>query len=452
MDKQQADTIDRVRGADRVASIDVVRGIAILFILFMNIPAMGGYEFELNDPRIPSWSKLDAAAYWIQQTLFNGTQRGLLELLFGAGIMIMARRAMTADGPVEVADLHYRRNLWLCVFGLANAFILLWFGDILLTYGVAAVFLFPFRKLSARAQVGFAALMIGALLTYSAIDFRETRVRYATVARVTAAHAAHHKVSAADQKVADRFAARAAALRDPLKDKETAKKIHDSYASHHASFGQYWRAQADDWMTLMNYFWFIEAEIIGTMLIGMAIYRWGIIQGQARSSTYWAMVVLGYGIGIGSRGTLNWEMLKFEPGLHWQYIIPDIDRLAVTFGHLGAIHLALRSRIGRVLLKPFEAAGRMPLTVYLFTSLLMMWIVFAPWGFAMFGKWGFAQMMGVAVATVVAEVIAANWWMARFDNGPMEWIWKSLAYQRREPFRKALPVDPDVPPGLVPAK
>ncbi len=202
----------------------------------------------------------------------------------------------------------------------------------------------------------------------------------------------------------------------------------------------------------MGYFWYIEAEIIGTMLIGMACYQWGIIQGQARKSIYWAMVLLGYGIGIGSRGTLNWEMLSFKPALHWQFIIGDIDRLAVTFGHLGLIHLALRSRAGRTLLKPFEASGRMPLTVYLFTSLLMMWVVFAPWGFAMFGKWGFAQMVAVAAVTITIETTAANLWMARFDNGPMEWLWKSLAYQRREPFRKAVPVEPGIAPGLVAAE
>ena len=452
MDNQQYPAIDRVRGADRIASIDVVRGIAILLILFMNIPAMGGYEFELHDPRIPSWSAIDAAAFWTQSTLFNGTQRGLLELLFGAGIMIMARRAMTGDGPVEVADLHYRRNLWLCAFGLANAFVLLWFGDILLTYGIAALFLFPFRKLSARAQTGFAALMIGTLVVFSAMDYRESQDRFATVSRVTAAHAAHHKVSAEDQKVADKFAERAAALRDPLHDKEMAKKIHASYAAHHGSFGQYVKAQADDWMIIMGYFWYIEAEILGTMLIGMAFYQWGIIQGQARSSVYWAMLVLGYGLGIASRGTFYRHILQFVPALHWQTVIGDVDRLAVTFGHLALIHLSLRSRAGRALLKPFEAAGRMPLTVYLFTSLLMMWVIFAPWGFAMFGKWGFAQMMAVAAAVIAGEVIGANLWMARFDNGPMEWLWKSLAYQRREPFRKAVPAAPGVPPGMVPAE
>ena len=79
--------IDRIRGPERIASLDVLRGVAILFILIMNISPMGGYEFVLFDLRYPTWT---AADYWttlFTRTYLEGTQRGLLELLFGAGIM-----------------------------------------------------------------------------------------------------------------------------------------------------------------------------------------------------------------------------------------------------------------------------------------------------------------------------------------------------------------------------
>ena len=74
--------------------------------------------------RLVSWEFIDRAALAVQFVFLAGTQRGLLELLFGAGIMIMARRAMTPDGPVAIADLHYRRNLLLILFGLFNALVL----------------------------------------------------------------------------------------------------------------------------------------------------------------------------------------------------------------------------------------------------------------------------------------------------------------------------------------
>src|SRR5215217_1345799 len=181
--------IDRIRGTERIAALDVIRGIAILFILYMNIPGMGGYELAIRDFRYPTWTTADFWSVYGVMTTMTGTQRGLLELLFGAGIMIMARRAMTADGPVAVADLHYRRNLWLCVLGLFNAFVLMWWGDILLTYGIAAVFLFPFRRLKPLSQCGFAAAFLAALLLFAASEYRDKAERYATAARVTSAQA-----------------------------------------------------------------------------------------------------------------------------------------------------------------------------------------------------------------------------------------------------------------------
>src|SRR3954469_20221888 len=144
-------SIERIGGSERIASLDVIRGIAILFILFMNIPWMGYYAPSIGDPRLVSWTAFDQTAFgWMIQLW--GTQRGLLEILFGAGIMIMARRAMAPDGPVAVADLHYRRNWLLILFGLFNALVLMWGGDILLPYGITALMLFQFRLWRARTQ------------------------------------------------------------------------------------------------------------------------------------------------------------------------------------------------------------------------------------------------------------------------------------------------------------
>src|SRR3954454_18577734 len=111
---------DRIGKSERIASLDVLRGIAILFILFMNIPWMAYYAPNIGDPRLVSWTPFDQGAFGFM-ILLTGTQRGLLEMLFGAGIMIMARSAMRPEGPVAVADLHYRRNWLLVLLGLFNA-------------------------------------------------------------------------------------------------------------------------------------------------------------------------------------------------------------------------------------------------------------------------------------------------------------------------------------------
>ena len=179
----------------------------------------------------------------------------------------------------------------------------------------------------------------------------------------------------------------------------------------------------------------------------MALYQWGVIQGRARQGIYWALLVAGYGIGMALRASMWLDVLEFQPGQYWQQIFYDLSRLAVTLGHIGLVYLILGSAIGRRLLQPFQAAGRMPLTVYLLTSFLMMWVIFAPWGVDMFGAWGQAQMLGVAAIVIAAELVAANLWLRWYENGPLEWLWKTLAYQRREPFRK----ERGESPGPVPS-
>lgn len=450
MDAAIRPTIDRVRGAERIASLDVIRGIAILFILFMNIPVMGGYEFILFDERYPTWTAADWWTTFVRMTWMDGTQRGLLELLFGAGILIMARKAMEPDGPVAVADLHYRRNIWLALFGLANAFVLMWFGDILLVYGLAAVFLFPFRKLGPKALCGLAAIFLTALTLNNVGDYRESKTNREKVEQIQAAQASGKKISDADKKLVEEDKKKVLERTQlPAQNPDAKKKIADADKAHHSTFTAYWNAQFDGWKFIMGWFWIIEAEIVATMLIGMAFYKWGIIQGQAKRSTYWGLLLVGYGAGMWLRGATEWYNLEHIRGPHWEWVMSDLARLLVTFGHVGLIQLVLTSTFGRKLLGPFQAAGRMPLTVYLGTSLLMMWIVFAPWGLNLFGAWGQAKLMVVAAVIIAVELVAANLWLRGYENGPMEWLWKSLAYQRREPFKKERDVAPDGIPSPI---
>jgi uncharacterized protein len=441
--------IERVQGAERIASLDIIRGVAILFILVLNIRSMGTYGHLLFDVRYPTWTSADYWSSLLPFTFLLGTQRGLLELLFGAGIMIMARRAMAPDGPVEVADIHFRRNLWLCLFGLANAFVLMWFGDILLVYGLAAVFLFPFRKLGPKAQCGLAAIFLGALILSSAHGYREETNRIQQAERIVAAEAAGKALSKEDKSALkehrERLERRALMPADNAKAKE---KIAKADKAHHSTFGAYWNAKLEGWLFTMGFFWTTEAEIVATMLIGMALFQWGIIQGRARSSLYWAMLVLGYGIGLALGGSYWLEVLAFQPGQRWQAIFLDVSRIGMTFGHLALIHLIVRTSAGYRAMRVFDAPGRMPLTVYLFTSFLMMWIVFAPWGLGLWGAWGHAKLLALVMIVIAGELAAANMWLRHFETGPMEWLWKSLTYWRRQPFRK--PRGEKNPPAALP--
>ena len=445
--------VQRIGRTERIASLDVLRGIAILFILFMNVAWMMGFGPFVRDPRVMGWTSFDQGAFAFMIMLL-GTQRGLLELLFGAGIMIMARSAMQPDGPVAVADLHYRRNWLLVLLGLFNAFVLLWSGDILLPYGLTALLLFQFRVLTWRWQLIFAGLFLALSLTGPVHDYRARAEAKSAASQVVQLKAAHKPVSDELKAKAEEWDKAVKAQVPIASNPEKQKQVARIHAERTGSLPAYAKSVWADWLKLYddslgNLSLF--SEIAGTMLIGMALFRLGIIQGAASPAVYLALLVVGYGAGITMRiAGLN-EILAFNANPKTFWITNDISRIAITLGHVGLIQLALTSRIGQLILRPFQAAGKIPLTTYLFTSFLMMWVLMPGFGFGLQGRWGWGGMITLAAIVIAAEIGATNLWLRWFETGPMEWIWKSLAYQRRMPFRRR-PAQSTLPPGLVPAE
>ena len=432
--------IRRISKMERIAALDVLRGLAILAILVMNVPTMGGYgSMDLWDPRLISWTAADQATFRFVGTFLAGTQRGLLELLFGAGIMIMARAGMRSDSPIAVADLNSRRNLWLCALGVFQALVLMWPGDILLAYGLTAIFVFPFRRLAPKwkAILGAAAILVA--IAPSAMQYPER------LAQRDAAHVAQAKVeagrplAAAERKALEAWREKAAQVAAPAAQPKVREAMAQERAARLGSPVAYWTFLEKIWVAFnfTPFAWFSFAEIFGTMLLGAALYEWGVIQGRAGAATYIAMIVGGYGIGVTLRTLAMDEYLTFSPDpkpffwFGW-----DIARIALCLGHLGLVNLLLKAAAGRVLLAPFEATGKMPLTTYLGASMLCMLVIFPGFGLGQWGRHGWAGLEGIALLVMAGQLVFANVWLTVFETGPLEWVWKSLAYGRRQPFRK----------------
>ena len=135
-----------VRQKSRIQVIDTIRGIALLGILLMNIPYFANpevYAFNLNGRN--EYSGPDYYTWWIVEGLFSGSMRGLFSLLFGAGVILLLERLERGSNATAAADIYYRRLLWLFLFGLINAFIFIWPGDVLHTHFAVFSF-FPSGK------------------------------------------------------------------------------------------------------------------------------------------------------------------------------------------------------------------------------------------------------------------------------------------------------------------
>ena len=157
---------------ERYESMDLLRGVALLGILVMNIQAfampMAAY---FNPTALGDRGQADFYVWAFSHLFFDQKFMTIFSWLFGAGIVLMTAR-LSDDAPagqaapsVKPAAFHYRRMLALLVFGLIHAY-LIWDGDILVLYAICGAIVYPFRKLRPLLLValGLLSLSIGSSL------------------------------------------------------------------------------------------------------------------------------------------------------------------------------------------------------------------------------------------------------------------------------------------------
>jgi uncharacterized protein len=135
-----------VSTAERISSIDVLRGTALLGIAIMNIIFSGLPMAADWNPKVSGGATgPNLAAFFLQYVLFDGKFRGIFSIMFGASSYYLVSRAVSRGAGIQAAEVYYRRTLWLALFGIAHAY-LIWHGDILYPYALLGLILFPLHK------------------------------------------------------------------------------------------------------------------------------------------------------------------------------------------------------------------------------------------------------------------------------------------------------------------
>jgi len=416
------------RPAGRIEALDVLRGVAICGILLMNIFSMGGVtEYPLST--FPAKWNAEWISWGLQTLLVQGAMRGLFTTMFGASMLLMLRGAHGPDGKAAPIDIWARRSLALMAFGTAQWALFLWPGEILWNYGVAGLFLLAFRSARTRTLLIAAAVLIAALS--GNIAFRSWQ-------QVDQLHQAYPAIAAqaVDRPIdADQRAA-IAAERDSLAavhptSAKTAEEIERrTHAKSLLKWSEgYWAAE-----NLGFTAWLDIAESVSFMLIGMALFRGGVLTGEARASTYRWMMLAGYGAGLPLRALLvalaartGWDMGSPAAGTAgWTVALAVFQpaRLLVTLGHIGLVMTVWRAGwLGRA--TTLRALGRMTLTVYCLQSILGS-ILF--YGLGYVGAFGLPALWGIAVGIWIITALFCRAWLARFAMGPAERLIRSIAY------------------------
>jgi len=431
-------------GAPRIAGLDILRGVAILAILFMNINDMGGSLWMLfsGEIRHLGWTTADQIAWFLREVLANGTARCLLEMLFGAGMVILTDRIADGARRWSVLKRYYWRNLVLFAFGLIHMLVLLWPGDILHTYALAAMLAFLFRRLRPRGLLLVGLLMAGAQFIGGGYGYVDVRHRQAAMAEIGARQAAGQPLTSDDRRTlkaaAERRADRAA------REAASMARIKAEDAARGGSFATWARSAWDTIGALVGkglelvFVW----EAASTMLIGAALVKLGIIQGHRPRRFYVVMMLIGYGCGLAARAVGALDEMRFDDAASIIWPLGEFARLATTLGHVGLVYLLLGYGWGARLLRPFAAAGRTALSLYVLQTLICLWVLYPPQGFALYGRQGWAALMLTALGINAALLLLANWYVRRFRIAPVEWAWRSIVERRRLPFRRGAEASP----------
>ena len=187
-------TVAPVSKAARVASLDVLRGISLLGILMMNITAFGllfqAYDNPLADG---GGTGIDLTVYKIINVGFEGTMRGIFSILFGAGVVLLTERMEKGGAGIMAAEIHFRRMMWMMLFGIIHWALLLWTGEILFLYSMCGLLVFAPRKLPAKVQLAVGLVLLVCAALFTSFDYRskiEAHDKAVAAQAVQAEHAA----------------------------------------------------------------------------------------------------------------------------------------------------------------------------------------------------------------------------------------------------------------------
>jgi uncharacterized protein len=369
-----------------VPLIDVLRGVCLFGVLWSN----------LNDWYIASdpVTSLDHALRWTQDWLIESRFYSMLGFLFGIGFGIQLTRA--AQRGQDVAKLFLRRMTILLVFGVVHG-LLIWQGDILHTYALLGFALVLFRRLSPRK------LLIAAASVWLLLSFLLTRI-------VAALHWSWPQF--------------------PFE--------HAIWVYTHGTWAQIVTQGAKQFLYM---FWrwslFTFPSFLALFILGLWAVRVSLINRLTRRR---ALTLCSLLAALICWAAAQYLVLKTNPSWNWiRFCLDDATTWANSAVYALIFTLLMSFPLIAKRLQPLAALGRMTLTTYLVQSLICT-TLFYHWGLGLMGKTNYTGMLVVAMILFSLQIVFSSWWLKRNRFGPMEWLWRSLAYGKRLQNRLLAPV------------
>lgn len=403
-------TITNTAGNGRFITLDVIRGVAILGILIMNIQnfSMVGQAY-INPTAYGDLTGINKWVWIISHVVADQKFMTIFSILFGASIILIIEKAK--EKGQSPWGIHYARNFWLLVIGGIHSYIL-WYGDILFPYALCSFMVFFFRNLSILKLfilgviIFSVASIIYLLLGLSLSYWPEEAVGELMSSWQPSQELINHEISAYQGSFSE----------------QVAQTIKAANMMHSSVF-------------LFFFFW----RISGLMLIGMGLYKSSFLTGKWELKKYKTLLTWAAPLGISlivfgviKNFEANWSV-SYSMFLGGQYNYWGSLLLALSY--MAVINLIVLSGRGTGFSKLFSAVGRQALSNYLFQTLICM-SIFYGFGLGLFGRVERSAQILIVIGVWIIQIIISQWWQKKFYYGPFEWVWRSATYMRWQRFVK----------------
>lgn len=402
--------LEPTRKEERLVSLDLLRGFAVLGILVMNIQSYGLIVAAyINPTAYGNFSGINRIVWLVSHILADQKFLSLFSILFGAGIILFCSRV--EEKGFKPAALHYRRNFWLLIIGLIHGY-LLWHGDILVIYSICAFIVFLFRKLKPKTLVvlGLISIIIPIILY---LMFGLTMRHW----HPEAIEGIRESWLPATEQIEGETAAYQGGFAGQMKHRVPAALF---FQTAYMFMWTGWRAG-------------------GLMLIGMALFKWGVLQGKMSKAFYrkwllWGLILgfliilLGYVRNVIHSWSLEYSMFI---GSLYNYV----GSLFVAMAYIAGIVLLAQKPMS-ALKKRIAAVGRMAFSNYLGQTVVCV-LIFYGFGLGLFGMLERWLLLMIVFAVWLLQLIVSPLWLKHFRFGPVEWAWRSLTYRKLQPMKNS---------------
>lgn len=393
----------------REMSLDALRGFAVLGILMVNVQSFSmPFSAYVNPLAAPFPFEGASKTVWtVTRVFFDQKFITIFSFLFGASLFMVGGERSDA----QRGALLRRRLFWLLTFGVAHG-LLLWYGDILLIYAVSGFIVLLMRSWKPRRliTVGLTLFALGAV--------------WNTALMAPLAIAPPEVVAEVERE---------AWLPAP-------ETLAAEIAAYQGGLASAMKTNAGFWVVLQTFiaplvlYW----RTIGIMLIGLALFKLGVLQGRSPARLYALFIACA----AAAVGVIGWETLHIiddgfpfpaTPG--WRELGNYFLSPVVSLGYIGALMLLLRASWFSAPAAALAATGRMAFTNYIAQSLIMTTIFWSGRGLGLFGEIDRPGQLALVLAIWAAQLIWSPVWLRHYRMGPLEWVWRRLTYNSAPPFR-----------------